>query len=172
MQAVNEVNPDLFSRDDKLRVIYGTTHADFKGVAGDVWPANDRGKPTILTNENGVTCLTLLQDLTDAQVNEKFALAQRRLTSKLLASLYPVKGSMPSLVTSYLYQLREREVARLAEKAEVFVEDLAGLDRGAMLLAVISLYEKCTREAKVVFLNHAHHCVRSAAIMAQAEQDR
>lgn len=66
-------------RDEKLEIIWNATHPDFKGYAGsfrpEAWREEDRGKRSIMFNGGGAgTCLGLLEDLTDAQIEEKFRL--------------------------------------------------------------------------------------------------
>lgn len=60
-----------------LRLIYRWTHSDFKGRAGERWGVPDRGKPTILVNRGG-TCLVLLENLTDEEINNKLPYALKK----------------------------------------------------------------------------------------------
>lgn len=67
---------DSMTRAEKLEAIWLLTHDDFKGIAGAVnpsaWPPEHRGKRTILVNGGGLgTILKLLDDLTDAEIDEK-----------------------------------------------------------------------------------------------------
>lgn len=67
---------DSMTRDEKLEAIWTLTPDDYKGVAGalnpSAWPPEHRGKRTILVNGGGLgTILKLLDDLTDAEIDEK-----------------------------------------------------------------------------------------------------
>lgn len=64
------------SRDEALDLIWKRTHDDFRGIAGEfdpeAWPAEHRGKRTILAHEPGVgTVLKLLEDLTDDKIADR-----------------------------------------------------------------------------------------------------
>ncbi|WP_353039105.1 hypothetical protein [Mesorhizobium sp. M1300] len=68
--------PDSMTREEKLEAIWAGTHPDFRGIAGSAdpsaWPADLRGKRTILVNAGGHgTMLKLLEDLTDEEIEEK-----------------------------------------------------------------------------------------------------
>lgn len=60
-----------------LRLIYRWTHSDFKGRAGERWGEVDRGKPTMLVSRGG-TCLVLLEDLSDEEINDKLPYALKK----------------------------------------------------------------------------------------------
>lgn len=67
---------DSMTREEKLELIWNTTPADYRGIAGasnpDAWPAQYRGKRTILMNGGAAgTILVLLEDLSDEQVAER-----------------------------------------------------------------------------------------------------
>lgn len=67
---------DSMTRAEKLEAIWLLTDDDFKGIAGalnpSAWPPEHRGKRTILVNGGGLgTILKLLEDLTDAEIDDK-----------------------------------------------------------------------------------------------------
>ncbi|BAV52683.1 Uncharacterized protein MLTONO_p0213 (plasmid) [Mesorhizobium loti] len=67
---------DSRTREEKLEAIWAGTHPDFRGIAGSAdpsaWPAEHRGKRTILVNAGGHgTILKLLEDLTDEEIEDK-----------------------------------------------------------------------------------------------------
>ncbi|RWK58591.1 DUF1419 domain-containing protein [Mesorhizobium sp.] len=67
---------DSMTREEKLEAIWAGTHPDFRGIAGSAdpsaWPAEHRGKRTILVNVGSHgTILKLLEDLTDEEIEEK-----------------------------------------------------------------------------------------------------
>jgi hypothetical protein len=67
---------DSMTREEKLEAIWSLTHDDFKGIAGasntSAWPPEHRGKRSILVNGGAQgTVLKLLEDLTDAEIDEK-----------------------------------------------------------------------------------------------------
>lgn len=64
-------------RKAKLALIYRWTHSDYKGRAGEQWGEADRGKPTLLVNRGG-TCLVLLENLTDEEINNKLPYALKK----------------------------------------------------------------------------------------------
>lgn len=72
--------PDSMTREEKLEAIWAGTHPDFRGIAGvdpSAWPAEHRGKRTILVNAGGHgTILKLLEDLTDEEIEEKLRTAK------------------------------------------------------------------------------------------------
>jgi hypothetical protein len=90
----------------------------------------------------------------------------KELSSKILAGLYPIKGSMPKEVVELLYFMREKEVARLASQAIVTVCDLEQLDRGARFSVASTLFDRCNEEAKYALLHDEHPHVRSAATIS------
>ncbi|MER8376663.1 DUF1419 domain-containing protein [Mesorhizobium sp. M1409] len=66
---------DSMTREEKLEAIWNATHPDLKGIAGnvdpDAWPAEHRGKPTILVNAGAQgTVLKLLENLSDKEIDE------------------------------------------------------------------------------------------------------
>ncbi|MGX5805644.1 DUF1419 domain-containing protein [Bradyrhizobium sp. Arg314] len=65
---------DSMTREEKLEAIWTATHPDFKGRAGDIdpdaWPAQHRGKRTIMVNAGGSgAILKLLEDLSDDEID-------------------------------------------------------------------------------------------------------
>ena len=58
------------SRAQKLDLIWKATPSDYKGIAGDRW-GEHQGKRSIMVLREGVTTLVLLEDLTDAEINER-----------------------------------------------------------------------------------------------------
>ena len=69
---------DSMTRPEKLEAIWNETPDEYKGVAGvlnpSAWPPDQRGKRTILVNGGGLgTILKLLEDLTDAEIDEMLA---------------------------------------------------------------------------------------------------
>ncbi|MBR8043188.1 NADAR family protein [Burkholderia cenocepacia] len=77
---------DSYSRQEQLNIIYETTHGDFKGIAGERWPAEHQGKRTILVNDKGATILALLENLTDEQIADKLPLALKTRAKKQSSS--------------------------------------------------------------------------------------
>jgi len=77
---------ETFTREKALRLIWKHTHRDFRG--------NMNGERTILTYRNG-TCLVMLFDLTEDEINEKLALSvrlERIARDKKLNSTKPSTG--------------------------------------------------------------------------------
>ncbi|MCP4561745.1 MAG: DUF1419 domain-containing protein [Bosea sp.] len=69
---------DSMTRAEKLEAIWAWAPDDFKGIAGAVdpkaWPTEHLGKRTILVNGGALgTVLKLLEQLTDAEIEEKLA---------------------------------------------------------------------------------------------------
>lgn len=58
-------------RAEQLKIIYEGTDPDYRGIAGDRWPVEHQGKPTIVIGENGASVLVLLENLTDDQIRER-----------------------------------------------------------------------------------------------------
>lgn len=70
---------DVPRREEKLEVIWNATHPDFKGFAGSLnpnaYPPHQRGKRSLLVNGGAMgTCLSLLEDLSDQQIEDKYRL--------------------------------------------------------------------------------------------------
>lgn len=90
-------------------------------------------------------------------------------TSRTLAAMYPVKGSMPQAVVHQLYRLREAEVERLSQRDVIKEADLHDLDRGARAVVAGMLYGKCDEAARHALLHDEHAHVRSAAVISQSD---
>ncbi|MDR8889499.1 hypothetical protein FEP63_05179 [Burkholderia multivorans] len=90
-------------------------------------------------------------------------------TSRTLAAMYPVKGSMPQAVVHRLYLLREAEVERLSQRDVIKEADLHDLDRGARAVVAGMLYGKCDEAARHALLHDEHAHVRSAAVISQSD---
>lgn len=91
------------------------------------------------------------------------------VTSRTLAAMYPVKGSMPPAVVHQLYRLREAEVERLSQHDVIKEADLLDLDRGARAVVAGMLYGKCDEAARHALLHDEHAHVRSAAVISQSD---
>lgn len=74
------------TRQERLEHIWSSTHDDYRGYAGERWPAPDRGKRTITVYGRGHgTTLKLLDDLTDAEISEKLPVHLRYLPDAVAA---------------------------------------------------------------------------------------
>jgi hypothetical protein len=74
------------SRAEKLDHIWSTTHADYRGYAGERWPGTDQGKRTVLVYGGGKgSVLKLLDDLTDAEISAKLPVQLRHLPVAIAA---------------------------------------------------------------------------------------
>lgn len=127
--------------------------------------ARDENTFWYIGQEDGERSFTRLKAKTVEAAKVEFA--ARILTSKALADLYPVKGSMPAELVDQLYCKREEEVARLSSQAVITVSDLSGLDRGARFAVADKLFSRCNDEAKYALLHDNHPHVRSAATIAE-----
>lgn len=59
---------------EQLDHIWSTTPADYRGYAGERWPGQHRGKPTILIDGGAHgSVLTLLKDLSEAEIATRLA---------------------------------------------------------------------------------------------------
>lgn len=68
------------TRDERLEHIWSSTHDDYRGYAGERWPAALQGKRTVLVYCAGSgTVLKLLDDLTDDEVAAKLPVQLRHL---------------------------------------------------------------------------------------------
>ena len=74
------------TRTERLDHIWSTTHADYRGYAGERWPERDRGARTITVygGPQG-TVLKLLDDLTEAQISAKLPVHLRYLPAAIAA---------------------------------------------------------------------------------------
>lgn len=76
MKTTNGSDAPSLTRERKLDLIWSRTHADFRGIAGEVnptgWSPAHLGQRTILVYEPGVgTVLKLLDHLTDDEIAAK-----------------------------------------------------------------------------------------------------
>jgi hypothetical protein len=74
------------TRQERLEHIWSSTHDDYRGYAGERWPAPDRGKRTITVygGRQGTT-LRLLDGLTDQEISEKLPVHLRYLPDAVAA---------------------------------------------------------------------------------------
>ena len=74
------------TRQERLEHIWSSTHDDYRGYAGERWPAPDRGKRTITVygGRQGTT-LRLLDGLTDQEIIEKLPVHLRYLPDAIAA---------------------------------------------------------------------------------------
>ena len=74
------------TRAERLDHIWSTTHADYRGYAGERWPECDRGARTITVYGGAKgTVLKLLDDLTDAEISAKLPVHLRCLPAAIAA---------------------------------------------------------------------------------------
>lgn len=74
------------TREERLEHIWSSTHDDYRGYAGERWPAQDRGKRTVLFygGRQGTT-LKLLDYLTEAEIAAKLPVHLRYLPDAIAA---------------------------------------------------------------------------------------
>ncbi|MDE5443150.1 DUF1419 domain-containing protein [Bradyrhizobium sp. CSA207] len=74
------------TRDERLEHIWSSTHDDYRGYAGECWPAPMRGRRTVLVyaGQRG-TVLKLLDDLTEAEIAAKLPVHLRHLPETVAA---------------------------------------------------------------------------------------
>jgi hypothetical protein len=74
------------TRQERLEHIWSSTHDDYRGYAGERWPAPDRDKRTITVygGRHGTTS-KLLDGLTDAEISEKLPVHLRYLPDAVAA---------------------------------------------------------------------------------------
>lgn len=74
------------TRDERLEHIWSSTHDDYRGYAGERWPAAVRGRRTVLVyaGQHG-TALKLLDDLTEAEIAAKLPVQLRHLPEAVAA---------------------------------------------------------------------------------------
>jgi hypothetical protein len=66
------------TRAERLEHIWSSTHGDYRGYAGERWPAALRGKRTVLVFCGGTgTILKLLDDLTEDEISAKLPVQLR-----------------------------------------------------------------------------------------------
>ena len=85
--AERETRPvRAMTRQERLEHIWSSTHDDYRGYAGERWPAPDRGKRTITVygGRQGTT-LRLLDGLTDQEISEKLPVHLRYLPDAIAA---------------------------------------------------------------------------------------
>jgi hypothetical protein len=74
------------TRQERLEHIWSSTHDDYRGYAGEGWPAPDQGKRivTVYGRRHGTTS-KLLDGLTDAEISEKLPVHLRYLPDAVAA---------------------------------------------------------------------------------------
>lgn len=74
------------TRQERLEHIWSSTHDDYRGYAGERWPAPDRGKRTVTVygGRQGTTS-KLLDGLTDSEISEKLPVHLRYLPGAIAA---------------------------------------------------------------------------------------
>jgi hypothetical protein len=74
------------TRHERLEHIWSSTHDDYRGYAGERWPAPDRGKRTVTVygGRHG-TAQKLLDGLTDGEIGEKLPVHLRYLPDAIAA---------------------------------------------------------------------------------------
>ncbi|MDM8356624.1 zincin-like metallopeptidase domain-containing protein [Pandoraea communis] len=97
------------------------------------------------------------------------AVSRGALSSELLASSYPAKGSMPQDLVEQLYEIRAVEVKMLGEREVINASDLASLDKGARAALASTHLSICDDGARSALQRDQHHWVRSATDLAQRE---
>lgn len=74
------------TRDERLEHIWSSTHEDYRGYAGERWPASMRGRRTVLVYAARFgTMLKLLDELTDAEIAAKLPVQLRHLPETIAA---------------------------------------------------------------------------------------
>lgn len=74
------------TRDERLEHIWSSTHEDYRGYAGERWPASMRGRRTVLVYAGRFgTMLKLLDELTDAEIAAKLPVQLRHLPETIAA---------------------------------------------------------------------------------------
>ena len=74
------------TRDERLEHIWSSTADDYRGYAGDRWPATDRGQRTIMLWSPGRgTVLKLLAGLTADEITAKLPVQLRHLPDAIAA---------------------------------------------------------------------------------------
>jgi hypothetical protein len=76
----------VMTREERLEHIWSSTHDDYRGYAGERWPAAVRGHRTVLVyaGRHG-TALKLLDDLTEAEIAAKLPVQLRHLPEAVAA---------------------------------------------------------------------------------------
>ena len=74
------------TRDERLEHIWSSTHDDYRGYAGERWPASMRGRRTVLVYAGQFgTVLKLLDELTNAEIAAKLPVQLRHLRETIAA---------------------------------------------------------------------------------------
>lgn len=74
------------TREERLDHIWSSTHDDYRGYAGERWPASMRGRRTVLVYAGRFgTVLKLLDELSDAEIAAKLPVQLRRLPETIAA---------------------------------------------------------------------------------------
>jgi hypothetical protein len=74
------------TREERLEHIWSSTHDDYRGYAGERWPASMRGRRTVLVYAGGHgTVLKLLDELSDAEIAAKLPVQLRHLPETIAA---------------------------------------------------------------------------------------
>src|SRR5260370_28998915 len=74
------------TREERVEHIWSSTHDDYRGYAGERWPAAMRGKRTVLVYGGGRgTVLKLLDDLTHDEISAKLPVQLRHLPQPVAA---------------------------------------------------------------------------------------
>ena len=74
------------TRAERLEHIWSSTHDDFRGFAGARWPADHRGKRTVVSySDRHGTVLKLLEHLTDEEISAKLPVHLRYLPDSAAA---------------------------------------------------------------------------------------
>lgn len=74
------------TRDERLEHIWSATHDAYRGYADGSWPGHLRGKRiVILYGERQRTTMTLLDELSDAQISAKLPVHLRYLPDAIAA---------------------------------------------------------------------------------------
>jgi hypothetical protein len=74
------------TRQERLEHIWSSTYDDYRGYAGERWPAPDRGRRTITVyGRRQAKILRLLDGLTDQEISEKLPVHLRYLPDAIAA---------------------------------------------------------------------------------------
>ena len=89
-------------------------------------------------------------------------------TAKQLANKYVGKGAMPNDIVEQMYSLRDMELAALANKAVITINDVHALERTGRSMLADTLFQKCDTDARNALLNDEHHFVRACASISNS----
>lgn len=73
------------THEERVEHVWSATHDDYRGYAGERFPARHRGKRTVLVYASARTKLKLLEDLTDEEVAAKLPVHLRHLPLRTAA---------------------------------------------------------------------------------------